>query len=71
MRKDHSINQTRSVNVWPDNPAGSGVEVMKYRFNWNFPVIFSPHDSKKLYAGSNYSIKQQTKVNLGKLFLQI
>ena len=54
MRKDHSINQTRSVNVWPDNPAGSGVEVMKYRFNWNFPVIFSPHDSKKLYAGSNY-----------------
>ena len=54
MRKDHSINQTRSVNIWPDNPAGSGVEVMKYRFNWNFPVIFSPHDSKKLYAGSNY-----------------
>ena len=54
MRRDHSINQTRSVNVWPDNPAGSGVEVMKYRFNWNFPVIFSPHNSKKLYAGSNY-----------------
>ena len=54
MRRDHSINQTRSVNVWPDNPAGSGVEVMKYRFNWNFPVIFSPHDSKKLYAGSNF-----------------
>ena len=54
MRRDHSINQTRSVNIWPDNPAGSGVEVMKYRFNWNFPVIFSPHDSKKLYAGSNF-----------------
>ena len=54
MRRDHSINQTRSVNVWPDNPAGSGVEVMKYRFNWNFPVIFSPHDSKKIYAGSNF-----------------
>ena len=54
MRRDHSINQTRSVNVWPDNPAGSGVEVMKYRFNWNFPVIFSPHNSKKLYAGSNF-----------------
>jgi photosystem II stability/assembly factor-like uncharacterized protein len=54
MRKDHSIEQTRSVNVWPDNPAGSGVEVMKYRFNWNFPVKFSIHDSNKLYAGSNY-----------------
>jgi len=54
MRKDHKIDQTRSVNVWPDNPAGSGAEVMKYRFNWNFPVKFSIHDSKKLYAGSNY-----------------
>ena len=54
MRKDHSNDQTRSVNVWPDNPAGSGAEVMKYRFNWNFPVMFSPNDPNKLYAGSNY-----------------
>ncbi len=54
MREDHEIGQTRSVNVWPDNPAGSGAEVMKYRFNWNFPVKFSIHDSNKLYAGSNY-----------------
>ena len=54
MMKDHSSGQTRSVNVWPDNPAGSGAEIMKYRFNWNFPILFSPNDPKKLYAGSNY-----------------
>ena len=54
MRKDHSVDQTRSVNVWPDNPAGSGAEIMKYRFNWNFPVKFSIHDDDKLYAGSNF-----------------
>ena len=54
MRQDHSVNQTRSVNVWPDNPAGSGAEVMKYRFNWNFPVMFSLHNDNRLYAGSNY-----------------
>jgi photosystem II stability/assembly factor-like uncharacterized protein len=46
--------QVRSTNVWPDLPAGSGVEVMKYRFNWNYPLVFSHHDPKKLYAGSNY-----------------
>lgn len=46
--------QERSTNVWPDLPAGSGAEVMKYRFNWNYPLTFSPHDPKKLYAGSNY-----------------
>lgn len=54
MRQDHAVNQTRSVNVWPDNPAGSGAEVMKYRFNWNFPVKFSIHDNNRLYAGSNF-----------------
>ena len=54
MRLDHSTGQMRSTNVWPDNPAGSGVEVMKYRFNWNYPVFFSPHNTKKLYAGSNF-----------------
>jgi photosystem II stability/assembly factor-like uncharacterized protein len=53
-RKDHTTGQTRSTNVWPDNPAGSGAEVMKYRFNWNYPVMFSMHDSNKLYAGSNF-----------------
>ncbi|GAB5553811.1 MAG: hypothetical protein Sapg2KO_34020 [Saprospiraceae bacterium] len=54
MRLDHETGQVRSTNVWPDNPAGSGAEVMKYRFNWNFPVTFSPHDPNKLYAGSNF-----------------
>jgi len=54
MRLNHETGQLRSTNVWPDNPAGSGVEVMKYRFNWNYPVFFSPHDSDKLYAGSNH-----------------
>jgi photosystem II stability/assembly factor-like uncharacterized protein len=54
MRKDHRTGQTRSVNVYPDNPAGSGAEVMKYRFNWNFPVMFSPNDPNRLYAASNY-----------------
>ena len=53
-RLDHTTGQARSTNIWPDNPAGSGAEVMKYRFNWNYPVAFSRHDSNKLFAGSNY-----------------
>ena len=27
---------------------------MKYRFNWNFPIAFSKHDSSKLYTYSNH-----------------
>lgn len=52
-RFNHANNQQRSINPWPLNPAGSGVEVMKYRFNWNFPTFFSHHDSDKLYAFSH------------------
>jgi len=53
-RKDHHTGFQRSINVWPDNPMGHGVEDMKYRFQWNFPIFFSPHDPKKLYTASNH-----------------
>ncbi len=52
--QDLGTGQERSTNVYPDLPAGSGVEVMKYRFNWNYPVFFSPHNPKKIYACSNH-----------------
>lgn len=53
-RQDHRTNFQRSINVWPDNPMGHGVEDMKYRFQWNYPIFFSPHDPKKLYTASNH-----------------
>ena len=53
-RVDHRTEQERLVDVWPDNPMGHGAEGMKYRFQWNFPLLFSPHDPKRLYTGSNH-----------------
>jgi len=53
-RLNHRTNERRAVNVWPDNPMGYGAEGMKYRFQWNFPIFFSPNDPKKLYAASNH-----------------
>ncbi|MFL2591364.1 MAG: WD40/YVTN/BNR-like repeat-containing protein, partial [Flavobacteriaceae bacterium] len=53
-RVNHKNNSERGINVWPDNPMGYGAEGMKYRFQWNFPVFFSPHNSKKMYAFSNH-----------------
>lgn len=52
-RLDTKGGTMRDVNAWPDNPMGSGVEAMKYRFQWSFPLLFSPHNPKRLYAGSN------------------
>ncbi|MEM9858580.1 MAG: glycosyl hydrolase [Bacteroidota bacterium] len=53
-RLNHKTGEIRAINVWPDNPMGHGAEEMKYRFQWNFPIFFSPHDSKKLYTTSNH-----------------
>ncbi len=52
-RYDRRTGQMRNVNVWPDNPMGHGAEGMKYRFQWNFPILFSPHDAGTLYTGGN------------------
>ncbi len=53
-RRDHKNDLTRNVNVWPDNPMGHGAEGMRYRFQWNFPIFFSPHQNNKLYTASNH-----------------
>ncbi|MEX0291384.1 MAG: glycosyl hydrolase [Flavobacteriaceae bacterium] len=53
-RVNHKKNTVRGINVWPDNPMGHGAEGMKYRFQWNFPIIFSRHNPKKLYTFSNH-----------------
>jgi len=53
-RMNHKTGEERAINVWPDNPMGHGAEGMKYRFQWNFPIFFSPHNKKKLYACSNH-----------------
>ncbi|RMZ51522.1 glycosyl hydrolase [Flavobacteriaceae bacterium PRS1] len=52
-RVNHKTGTVRAINVWPDNPMGHGAEDMKYRFQWNFPIIFSKHNTKRLYTFSN------------------
>lgn len=53
-RVNHNTAEERSINAWPDNPMGHGAEGAKYRFQWNFPIFFSPHDPKKLYSASQH-----------------
>ncbi|MEO8412397.1 MAG: hypothetical protein ABI472_02005 [Ginsengibacter sp.] len=52
-RFDHKTGENRSVSVWPVYDLGSGPDVSKYRFQWNFPIFFSPNNPKKLYAAGN------------------
>lgn len=52
-RLDHRTGENRAITVWPDNPMGAGADVQKYRFQWNFPIFFSPHNPKRLYCAGN------------------
>ena len=53
-RVNHETGTVRAINVWPDNPMGHGAEGMKYRFQWNFPIIFSKHNPNRLYTFSQH-----------------
>ncbi|MBV8895554.1 MAG: hypothetical protein JO051_03505 [Acidobacteriaceae bacterium] len=52
-RYDHHDGQTRNIDVWPDNSMGWSPADLKYRFQWNFPLLFSPNDPNLMYAGGN------------------
>jgi len=52
-RLDHRTGENRPISVWPENPIGSAAADLKIRFQWNFPIFFSPHNPKKLYAAAN------------------
>ena len=56
-RYDHKTKQSRNVTVWPESPGGRTGAEMKYRFNWTFPILFSPNDPDTLYAAGNVLFK--------------
>ncbi|MGH9475949.1 MAG: WD40/YVTN/BNR-like repeat-containing protein [Terriglobales bacterium] len=44
--------QQRNVEVWPVTVAGTPASGVKYRFNWQFPLVISPFDSNTIYTAS-------------------
>nr|UXE44408.1 Ycf48-like protein [uncultured bacterium] len=52
-RYDRKTNEVHDITIWPDYPGGRTAAQMKYRFQWTFPIVVSPHDAGVLYAGGN------------------
>ncbi|MGE5245872.1 MAG: VPS10 domain-containing protein [Betaproteobacteria bacterium] len=46
--------QLRRVNPYPDNPMGYASKDIAERFQWTFPIVFSPTDPDVLYVGSQH-----------------
>ena len=53
-RYDRETGVSQDVRVWPDNPMGYSAEDITERFQWTFPIVFSPHDPNVLYATSQH-----------------
>ncbi len=53
-RYDRSTGQMRQINVWPENPMGHSSKDIRERFQWTFPIVFSPTDPRVLYVGSQH-----------------
>lgn len=63
QRYDHRSRQIRLVNVWPEDNFGWAPKDLKYRFSWTFPIAFSPHDSRVLYAAGNHIFRSTDEGN--------
>jgi photosystem II stability/assembly factor-like uncharacterized protein len=57
LRYDHKSGQVRIVTVWPEVINAWGAVAAKYRFNWTFPILFSPHDPNVLYCTGNRAFR--------------
>ncbi|MFK7803929.1 MAG: WD40/YVTN/BNR-like repeat-containing protein, partial [Anaerolineae bacterium] len=54
QKYDHKSKQLQLVTIWPEDNRGKGAKDWKYRFQWTYPIRFSPHDPNILYAAGNH-----------------
>ncbi len=53
-RMNTKIEQGQDVSVSPENCIGEAPKHLKERFQWTYPIVFSPHDSSTLYVCSQH-----------------
>jgi photosystem II stability/assembly factor-like uncharacterized protein len=57
LRYDHANQQIRIITTWPEFYGGWGPKDLKYRFQWTYPILISPHDPNTLYVAGNRLFK--------------
>ena len=58
-RNDHKLGQNRQVVAWPQNAIGQAAKDVKYRFQWNAPIVISPHDPNTIYHGAQVLLRSR------------
>jgi photosystem II stability/assembly factor-like uncharacterized protein len=52
IRYNEKTRQYRQVEVWPMSTIGWPARDARYRFQWTFPLLISPHDHNTVYVTS-------------------
>ena len=58
-RNDHRTGQSRQVVAWPQLAIGQAPKDLKYRFQWNAPIVVSPHDPNTIYHGAQVLLRSR------------
>ena len=58
-RYDHRTKQAREIMAWPQLADGHATKDLKYRFQWNAPILISPNDPKVLYHASQILMRSR------------
>ena len=62
---DSRYGNVRNIHPYPKiiGSAGDAIEDHKYRFNWDSPIVISPHDPNTVYFGGNVVFKSTDRGN--------
>jgi photosystem II stability/assembly factor-like uncharacterized protein len=58
-RYDHKTGETREIVAWPQVVDGQAQRDLKYRFNWNAPIILSKHEPGTLYHAAQHLLRSR------------
>ena len=58
-RYDNRTKQAREIMAWPQLADGHATKDLKYRFQWNAPILISPNDPKVLYHASQILMRSR------------
>ncbi|HWN09143.1 MAG TPA: hypothetical protein VNO50_07745 [Pyrinomonadaceae bacterium] len=68
LRTDFRTREQQEVNPWGRGSGDGPALGEKYRFNWNSPIVLSPHDKNTVYFGGNVVFRS---TDFGKSWEQI
>ncbi len=54
---DTKTNEGKDIQAYPSLNLAIQPKDMKYRFNWNAPIVTSPHDPKTIYHAANVLLR--------------